>query len=97
MIPAGYVWAYNTQPYFTDLGLTRDEIGTWMSWIPIVGGSLSVVTGGFIADRVVKRGLYARVMIIVISLVKIIIFICEIHEVIWRLTNRGSHMRCTVV
>ena len=37
---AGYVWAYNTQVYFEGLGQTSIQIGTWMSWIPVVGGSI---------------------------------------------------------
>lgn len=43
-----------------------------MGWIPIVGGSLGVAVGGFISDRVVKgRGIYARVAVIIASLVSI--------------------------
>ncbi|XP_046379348.2 MFS-type efflux pump MSMEG_3705-like [Haliotis rufescens] len=65
---AGYVWAYNTQPYFVMIGQTKEQIGTYMSWIPLVSGSIGVVVGGFISDRVVKkRGLYARVLILVAS------------------------------
>ncbi|XP_050414954.1 protein spinster homolog 1 [Patella vulgata] len=72
----GYVWAYNTQPYFnalgTSLGKTSDEtsemVGSYMSWIPLVGGSIGVFVGGFISDRVVKkRGLYARIIVLVAS------------------------------
>ncbi|XP_060069712.1 protein spinster homolog 1-like isoform X2 [Ylistrum balloti] len=67
---AGYVFAYSTQRYFTLIGQTTEQIGTWMSWIPLVGGSLSVLVGGFIADRVVKkRGLYGRILIIFVSLI----------------------------
>ena len=41
-----------------------------MGWIPIVGGSLGVAVGGFISDRVTKgRGIYARVAVIIASLV----------------------------
>ncbi|KAL3872099.1 hypothetical protein ACJMK2_040053 [Sinanodonta woodiana] len=67
---AGYVFAYNTQLYFNDIGQTKEDIGKFMSWIPIVGGSLGVLFGGFISDRVVKsRGVYARVAVIIASLV----------------------------
>ena len=41
---AGYVWAYNTQVYFDGLGQTPAQIGSWMSWVPIVGGSIGIVT-----------------------------------------------------
>ena len=42
-----------------------------MSWIPLVGGSLGVVLGGFISDRIIKnRGFYARVWVLVFSQVR---------------------------
>lgn len=65
---AGYVFAYNTQPYFIGIGQSKDEIAKYMAWIPIVGGSLGVMVGGFISDRVVKgRGIYARVAVVIAS------------------------------
>lgn len=64
----GYVWAYNTQPYFDAAGVSKETTGSYMSWIPLVGGSLGVLFGGFISDRVVKRrGLYARIFVLVAS------------------------------
>lgn len=67
---AGYVISYNTQQYFTDLHQTKDQIGDYMSWIPIVGGILSVTVGGLLSDVIVKRlGLYSRVIVIFVSLV----------------------------
>lgn len=66
---AGYVFAYNTQPYFNSIGQTKEEIAKFMGWIPIVGGSLGVAVGGFISDLVVKgRGIYARVAVVIASL-----------------------------
>ncbi|KAL4218887.1 hypothetical protein ACF0H5_021475 [Mactra antiquata] len=66
---AGYVFAYNTQLYFTSIGQTKEQIAKYMGWIPIVGGSLSVAVGGFISDQVVKtRGIYARIAIVIASL-----------------------------
>ncbi|XP_014672430.1 PREDICTED: uncharacterized protein LOC106812934 [Priapulus caudatus] len=65
---AGYVWAYNTQPYFESVGQTPLEIAKYMSWLPLVAGSIGVVFGGCISDQVVKRrGLYTRVWVLVIS------------------------------
>lgn len=40
LLVAGYVWAYNTQVYFDSIGQTPTQIGFWMSWIPVVGGSI---------------------------------------------------------
>lgn len=65
---AGYVWSYNTQPYFDKYYLGVNT-GQWLSWIPIVGGSIAVIFGGFISDRVVKRsGTYARIWVLIASL-----------------------------
>ena len=63
----GYVWAYNTQPFFS---LTIDDaiIGAYMSVIPLVGGSIGAVVGGLISDLLVKgRGPYARIWVLIIS------------------------------
>jgi len=35
---AGYVWAYNTQPYYEDY-TSKAEIAEFMGWIPLVGGT----------------------------------------------------------
>lgn len=65
---AGYVWAYNTQPYFEAAGQTPTQIGSYMSWVPLVGGSIGVILGGMISDRLVKRlGLVARVIVLTSS------------------------------
>lgn len=70
---AGYVFAYNTQLYFTQIGQTPEQIGKYLSWIPLVGGSFSVLLGGFISDRLVRRlGLYSRILVIGVSLVSFI-------------------------
>ncbi|XP_061169687.1 MFS-type efflux pump MSMEG_3705-like [Saccostrea echinata] len=66
---SGYVFAYNTQPYFTSINRSPEEIGKYLSWVPLVGGSVSVLLGGFISDRLVRRlGLYSRILVIGISL-----------------------------
>ena len=64
----GYTWAVNTETYFESQGQTDAQIGTYMSWIPLVGGSLGAFFGGFISDRVVKsRGISARMLVLVVS------------------------------
>ena len=65
----GYVWAYNTQPYFNQY-YPDVNLGYWMSWIPLVSGSMGVLLGGVISDRVITRGLYARVWVLVFSQVR---------------------------
>ena len=67
----GYVWAYNTENFFKARGYSNDTISSFMSWIPLVGGSLGAAFGGIISDIVVKkRGPYARVWVLIISQVR---------------------------
>ena len=68
---AGYVWGYNTQPFFNTY-YPEENTGLWFSWIPLVGGSIGVWFGGFISDRVVKtRGPQARILVLIASLVSL--------------------------
>jgi predicted MFS family arabinose efflux permease len=63
----GYVWAYNTELFFLKF-YSRGTINRFMSWIPLVGGSLGAVAGGVISDVLVKnRGTTARIWVLVIS------------------------------
>ncbi|KAK0066290.1 MFS-type efflux pump [Biomphalaria pfeifferi] len=65
---AGYVLAYNSQLYFETTNVSKEMVGSYMSWIPLVGGSIGALGGGFISDRVVRKwGLYARVSVLVAS------------------------------
>ncbi|XP_067928431.1 MFS-type efflux pump MSMEG_3705-like isoform X2 [Watersipora subatra] len=64
----GYVWAVNTELFFESEGHSSTEIGSYMSWIPLVGGSLGALLGGFISDRVVRQGgLAARLAVLAVS------------------------------
>ena len=66
----GYVWAYNTEIFFEKF-YSRKTINHFMSWIPLVGGSLGAVVGGVISDLLVKeRGTIARIWVLVISQVR---------------------------
>ena len=66
---AGYVWAFNTENFFENVhDQSKVEIAAYMGWIPLVGGSLGVVFGGFVADWVLKeRGPVARIWVLVVS------------------------------
>ena len=65
------MWAYNTQPYFESVGQTAKQIGTYMSWVPLVGGSIGVILGGKVSDFLMKRlGLFARVLVLTVSQVR---------------------------
>ena len=63
----GYVWAYNTEIFFEEF-YSKDTINRFMSWIPLVGGSIGAVVGGVISDLLVKgRGTLARIWVLVVS------------------------------
>ena len=67
----GYVWAYNTEIFFEKSGYTSDHIKSFMSWIPLVAGSIGAVVGGVISDVLVKgRGPYMRIWVLIISQVR---------------------------
>lgn len=53
---AGLVWSYNVKSYFMRYYCSVLNIGTYLSWVPLVGGTLGAVLGGFISDRLVRRG-----------------------------------------
>ncbi len=61
---AGLVWSYNVKTFFG----CSVNIGTYMSWVPLVGGTLGAVLGGFLSDRLMKRrGQVARFWVLIIS------------------------------
>ncbi|XP_065917102.1 MFS-type efflux pump MSMEG_3705-like isoform X2 [Dysidea avara] len=65
----GYVWAYNTELFYEkEKDLTKQEIAQFMSWIPLVGGSLGAFLGGVVSDLIIKgRGPYHRIWVLIIS------------------------------
>jgi MFS family permease len=63
----GYVWAYNTQPFFSTF-VSDDIISIYMTAIPLVGGCIGSIVGGIISDTLVKnRGTYARIWVLIFS------------------------------
>ena len=53
-----------------DLHCDANGVGTYLSWIPVVGGGIGVLVGGFLSDRLAKRwGYKARIVILVLSCV----------------------------
>lgn len=64
----GYVWAYNTELFFEASGYSPTHIRNFMSWIPLVGGSIGAIVGGVISDLLVKgRGPYMRILVLIVS------------------------------
>ena len=45
----GYVWAYNTTQFFENVkGQSKLQIAEFMQWIPLIGGSMGAVLGGYV-------------------------------------------------
>lgn len=72
----GYVWGSYTRVFFKDFRhVPNDVFAAYMGWIPLVGGSLGALAGGFISDKLVNRvgsdgrklGPRARLLVIMLS------------------------------
>ncbi|KAF2352636.1 Major facilitator superfamily [Trinorchestia longiramus] len=60
----GFTWSYNTQLYFQTY-YPHFNVGAWVSWVSIVGGTVGVAVGGFVSDRLVKKiGVKARLYVL---------------------------------
>jgi len=61
---AGYAWSHNNVNYFNHYHQGK-EIGYWFTVCSILGGSVGVVTGGYISDSIVtKLGLSSRLWLL---------------------------------
>lgn len=68
---AGYVWGYNNNTYYKQLGQTPDQISSYLGIIPLVFGIIGSFVGGFVSDRVAKKAQpWTRIWVLVISQVK---------------------------
>ena len=64
----GLVWAYNVKSYFAQYYCASASVGTYLSWVPLVGGTLGAVCGGLVSDKLVqRRGQSARLWVLIIS------------------------------
>lgn len=66
---AGYIWAqYSSLYYELERGQTKQQVASYMGWIPTVGGLLGAVVGGVVGDWVaVKMGPWARLLVVMAS------------------------------
>jgi len=67
---AGYVWAYNSKQFFQNVrNQSDDQQAEFMSWIPLIGGSLGAMFGGFIYDRIVSKSKkrWHRLLVLIFS------------------------------
>lgn len=64
----GLVWAYNVKAYFNQYYCSSESVGTYLSWVPLVGGTLGAVCGGLVSDKLVqRRGQVARLWVLFVS------------------------------
>ena len=64
----GLVWAYNVKSYFSQYYCSSSSVGTYLSWVPLVGGTFGAVTGGLVSDKLAQqRGQIARLWVIIVS------------------------------
>merc|ERR1712087_812968 len=64
---AGYVWGQYSSLYFEiTKNQTKQQIASYLGWIPAVGGVLGTIVGGLVADfAVTKFGIWARLGVVV--------------------------------
>ena len=64
----GLVWSYNVKAYFTHYYCSSINVGRYLSWIPLVGGTVGALFGGWVSDRLAKTGgIAARLWVLVVS------------------------------
>ncbi|ODM94927.1 Protein spinster 2, partial [Orchesella cincta] len=62
---AGYTWGYNSALYFQTYFPNYSSASIWLTWITIGGGSLGVILGGYVSDRLVSRlGISSRALVL---------------------------------
>ena len=65
---AGLVWAYNVKAYFGQMYCERVDVGQYLSWVPLVGGTLGSLLGGVISDRLARHSGYkGRMWVLIVS------------------------------
>ena len=65
------MWAYNVKAFFNQYYCGRVNVGDYLSWVPLVGGTLGAVLGGYVSDRLAKsRGTDARMWVLIVSQVR---------------------------
>ena len=71
---AGLVWAYNVKIYFGQLYCEHVNVGEYLSWVPLVGGTLGALFGGLVSDRLARfSGHKGRMWVLIVSQVTLIL------------------------
>ena len=87
---AGLVWAYNVKPFFAQLYCGGVNVGIYLSWVPIVGGTLGTLFGGLVSDRLARASGYkGRMWVLILSQVSMkYILKCLDNETLLHLCGR---------
>ena len=65
---AGLVWAYNVKAYFSQMSCERVNVGLYLSWVPLVGGTLGALLGGLLSDSLARfSGYKGRMWVLILS------------------------------
>ena len=64
----GVVWAYNVRTFYDQYYCGEVNVGAYLSWIPLLGGIVGAIVGGYVADRLSNRyGQLGRLVVLVTS------------------------------
>ena len=78
------MWAYNTKAYFRVYYCNTTGVGTYLSWIPLLGGSIGAVLGGIVSDWLIRKRIQtARLWVLIGSQVCVLfdLVLCAIHSI----------------
>ena len=65
---AGLVWAYNVKTYFSQMYCEGVNVGVYLSWVPLVGGTLGALLGGILSDSLARSSGYkGRMWVLILS------------------------------
>lgn len=64
----GLVWSYNVKAYFAHYYCGSVNVGSYLSWVPLLGGIVGALFGGWVSDKLAKtRGIAARLWVLIVS------------------------------
>lgn len=65
---AGLVWAYNVKSYFSHVYCEAVDVGHYLTWVPLVGGTLGALLGGLLSDSLARfSGYKGRMWVLILS------------------------------
>ena len=75
----GVVWAYNVRTFYNHYYCGEVNVGAYLSWIPLLGGIIGAIIGGYVADRLAKcYGQMGRLVVMITSQVCRWLYYCNV-------------------